>query len=68
MREACEKLRLLGDDGVMGGESMGRLYRQSLEKTGIWQGVPIEYARGLADWPSKEGWNHAWVAKKVVGS
>lgn len=60
MRAACERLRMLGDDGIDGGENTGRLYRQSMEKAGTWQGVPIEGARILKDYPSIEGWNHEW--------
>jgi large subunit ribosomal protein L40 len=62
MQAACEALRLLGDDGVVGGENAGRRYREAMNKTGVWdQGaVPFEYARCLTDWPKKDGWNHEW--------
>jgi hypothetical protein len=60
MRDACEALRRLGDDGVEGGSNEGRLYRIAMDKTGIWAGVPIEYARCQSDWPSRAGWNHEW--------
>src|ERR1700761_4414018 len=60
MRAACEQLRILGDDGVEGGENVGRRYRECMNKKGIWDGVPLEYARCLVDWPSREGWNHEW--------
>ncbi|KAF2665520.1 hypothetical protein BT63DRAFT_67736 [Microthyrium microscopicum] len=65
MQAACERLRVLGDDGVVGGANTGRLYRQSLDKDGIWAGAPIEYARTLTDWPSKKGWNHEWKRRVV---
>jgi large subunit ribosomal protein L40 len=61
MKDACEALRLLGDDGVVGGENTGRLYRTAMEKKGMWDGVPIEYARLLTDWPSRRGWNAEWT-------
>jgi large subunit ribosomal protein L40 len=67
MRAACERLRVLGDDGVTNGKGAAggasRLFKQSIEKTGIWQGVPIESARIMKDYPSKEGWNHEWKAR-----
>jgi len=59
MREANEELRTGAGDG-------GRLFRIGQQKKGIFgrredgQGVPIEYARGLAEWPSREGWEHDW--------
>ena len=60
MRAACEALRTMGDDGMPGGVNEGRLYRNAMLKHGVWQGVPIEYARTQTEWPSKEGWNHEW--------
>ncbi|TKA53011.1 hypothetical protein B0A49_08669 [Cryomyces minteri] len=68
MRDACEALRLMGADGMMaadggsaGGKDVGRLYRIAMEKKGIWEGVPIEYARTQMEAPPREGWNHAWT-------
>jgi large subunit ribosomal protein L40 len=60
MSNACEQLRILGDDGVEGGEHTGRRYRECMTKTGIWDHIPIEYARCITDWPSRNGWNHEW--------
>lgn len=60
MQAACEALRTLGDDGMPGGVNEGRLYRNAMQKFGIWKGVPIEYARAQTEWPSREGWNHEW--------
>ncbi len=60
MREACEALRLIGDDGTPDGPNVGRLYRIAMGKQGVWQGIPIEYARIQTDYPSKDGWNHDW--------
>lgn len=39
---------------------VGRLYRLAMEKKGVFQGVPIEYARIQTDTPPKAGWDHAW--------
>jgi len=60
MRNACEALRVTGDDGMVDGVNTGRLYRIAMNKTGVWQGIPIEYARLQTEWPSKAGWNHDW--------
>jgi large subunit ribosomal protein L40 len=62
MQAACEALRALGDDGVVGGANAGRRFREAMNKTGVWDAgaVPVEYARCLTDWPSKKGWDHAW--------
>jgi large subunit ribosomal protein L40 len=65
MRDACELLRTMGDDGVIGGENEGRLFRVAMQKKGIWDGVPIEYARLLTDWPSRKGWDSEWVRPVV---
>ena len=51
----------IGSQGQMeGGREVGRLYRIAMEKKGIWQGIPIEYARAQTEFPSREGWNHEW--------
>ena len=42
------------------GKDVGRLYRIAMQKTNIWRGVPIEYARIQTDGPPKDGWNHEW--------
>ncbi|KAI4136056.1 MAG: hypothetical protein LQ347_000106 [Umbilicaria vellea] len=55
MRDACEELRVGVGDG-------GRLFRQAMSKKGIFsQGIPVEYARGQVDGPSRDGWNHEWT-------
>lgn len=99
MRDACEALRLIGEDGlavvepgravpppgardaksvtvkgVDGSElevdvsaaaqrqrDVGRLYRIAMEKKGVWNGVPIEYARAQTDTPPRTGWDHTWT-------
>jgi len=37
------------------------LYRVAMQKTDIWQGVPIEYARIQTESPPRDGWNSAWT-------
>ncbi len=67
MRAAMEELRVGAGDG-------GKLYRQAVQRKGIFGGlnveaaslmgnggIPLEYARGQVDGPSKEGWDHGWV-------
>ena len=61
MNKACEELRLIGENGLPGGKDEGRLFRIAMRKEGIWQGVPIEYARMQTEWPAKDGWNHTWT-------
>ncbi|KAK6442689.1 hypothetical protein LTR95_001048 [Oleoguttula sp. CCFEE 5521] len=77
MASACEALRLMDSDGMteqerekLGVKSPGagaekgeggKLYRVAMEKKGIWEGVPIEYARAQVDTPPRNGWNHAWT-------
>lgn len=74
MREACETLRLMDGDGMSEADyeaserttgsrkkDMGRLYRIAMLKTGLFHGVPIEYARIQTDSPSRDGWNHEWT-------
>lgn len=73
MQAACEALRLIDQHGLTAdersrlgepeaeGKEMGRLYRVAMRKDGIWDGVPIEYARIQTDSPSRNGWNHAWT-------
>ncbi|KAM3421762.1 hypothetical protein BST61_g2140 [Cercospora zeina] len=39
----------------------GRLYRLAMLKNGIWNAVPIEYARIQTETPAREGWNHGWT-------
>lgn len=53
----------------------GKLYRQAVQKKGIFGGIkggeieslvgnggiPLEYARAQVDGPSKEGWDHGWI-------
>ncbi|KAF2202363.1 hypothetical protein GQ43DRAFT_439763 [Delitschia confertaspora ATCC 74209] len=43
------------------GKEVGRLYRAAMNKTGVWDSVPIEYARVQVDFPSRDGWNHEWT-------
>jgi large subunit ribosomal protein L40 len=48
--------------GVKGqGRGVGRLYRAAMDKTGVWDGVPIEYARCQTEFPARDGWNHGWT-------
>lgn len=51
------------DAGTLGvkGRDVGRLYRGAMNKRGIWGSVPVEYARGQVDFPSRDGWNHGWT-------
>ncbi|KAI9689733.1 MAG: hypothetical protein M1822_009615 [Bathelium mastoideum] len=55
-------LVVIGGSGkeAEGGKEMGRLYRLAMEKKGIWQGVPIEYARIQTYSPGRDGWDHGW--------
>ena len=44
------------------GKEMGRLYRIAMQKKGVWDGVPIEYARLQTESPGRDGgWNHEWT-------
>lgn len=61
MNNACEELRLIGENGLPGGKDEGRLFRIAMRKEGTWQGAPIEYARMQTEWPSRDGWNHGWT-------
>jgi large subunit ribosomal protein L40 len=73
MATACEALRLIDNSGLTAaerlklgepeapGQQIGRLYRIAMQKKGIWDGVPIEYARIQTDTPPKDGWNHSWT-------
>lgn len=73
MREACEALRLIDQDGMTAeererlgepveqGKEMGRLYRLAMRKAGIWDGVPVEYARLQTETPPKNGFNEGWT-------
>lgn len=68
MRDACEELRLGIDDG-------GRLYRQAVDRKGIYGGlkvgedasvignggVPIEYSKVQTEGPARGGWDHEWT-------
>ena len=42
-------------------KEVGRLYRTAMLKTGVWEGVPIEYARAQTETPPRNGWDHAWT-------
>jgi large subunit ribosomal protein L40 len=73
MAAACEALRLIDNHGLTAeerlrlgageseGSQMGKLFRIAMQKKGIWDGVPIEYARIQTDTPPREGWNHGWT-------
>lgn len=73
MREACEALRLIDGEGMTAEEreklgepveqskEMGRLYRLAMRKTGIWDGLPLEYARLQTETPPKNGFNEGWT-------
>jgi len=53
-----------GSEGVPAGRTgkdVGRLYRLAMLKTGVWQGVPIEYARIQTESPPRDGWNGSWT-------
>ncbi|KAF2717082.1 hypothetical protein K431DRAFT_349869 [Polychaeton citri CBS 116435] len=43
------------------GKEEGRLYRIAMQKKGIWEGVPIEYARIQTETPARDGWNSSWT-------
>ncbi|CAI6340240.1 unnamed protein product [Periconia digitata] len=51
------------DPGSLGvkGKDVGRIYRSAMLKRGVYGSVPIEYARAQTDFPSRDGWNHAWT-------
>ncbi|KZF19803.1 hypothetical protein L228DRAFT_41244 [Xylona heveae TC161] len=55
MRDACEELR------AHSGPEGARLFRASQSKKGIWQGVPVEYARLQTDGPPRDGFNEGWT-------
>ena len=73
MYNACEALRLIDDHGLtpadrvkLGGppeegKDAGRLYRIATSKRGVWDGVPIEYARIQTETPPRNGWDHTWT-------
>ncbi|RMZ08429.1 hypothetical protein D0864_01742 [Hortaea werneckii] len=73
MASACEALRLIDNHGLtteergkLGaegepGKEMGRLFRIAMRKDGVWDGVPIEYARIQTETPPREGFNEAWT-------
>ncbi|KAG8626538.1 hypothetical protein KVT40_005483 [Elsinoe batatas] len=70
MRDAAEALRLMDGNGLRVDESsvdvskskdVGRLYRIAMLKKGVWDGVPIEYARIQTHTPPRDGWNHGWT-------
>ena len=73
MAHACEALRLIDTHGLTAeerlklgegeaeGNQMGKLFRLAMQKKGIWEGVPIEYARIQTETPPKDGWNHSWT-------
>lgn len=73
---ACEALRHIDDRGLTAQDreklgvpaasgkeqkEVGRLFRIAMLKNGVWDGVPIEYARLQTETPGREGWNHAWT-------
>lgn len=73
MAAACEALRLIDRYGLTAADRQrlgageadeketGRLYRIAMRKDGVWDNVPIEYARIQTDSPPRTGWNHAWT-------
>jgi large subunit ribosomal protein L40 len=72
MRDACEALRLMDENGISVTENVaaaerknvGRLYRVAMEKKSVWGadgGFPIDYARNMTDYPSRTGWDHEWT-------
>jgi large subunit ribosomal protein L40 len=42
-------------------KEVGKLYRTAMMKGGVWDGVPIEYARAQTETPSRAGWDHGWT-------
>ncbi|KAI9692078.1 MAG: hypothetical protein M1820_009546 [Bogoriella megaspora] len=58
--KTLEPVVLAGSPEAHGGSDIGYLYRRAMEKKGVWQGVPIEYARAQTETPSRDGWDHAW--------
>ncbi|KAF2453272.1 hypothetical protein BDY21DRAFT_374856 [Lineolata rhizophorae] len=70
MRAAVEALRLMDERGVVArteaeraaqqGAGVGRLYRIAMGKQGVWDQVPIEYARVQTEFPAKEPFNEGW--------
>ncbi|RMY12706.1 hypothetical protein D0868_02413 [Hortaea werneckii] len=73
MASACEALRLIDNHGLTAeergqlgadgepGKEMGRLFRIAMRKDGVWDGVPIEYARIQTETPPREGFNEGWT-------
>lgn len=75
MANACEALRLIDSTGMTAAEKMkhgaeaqagnpkdeGRLYRIAMQKDGVWDGVPVEYARIQTETPSRNGWYEGWT-------
>ena len=75
MAAACEALRLIDSQGLTVEERIqlgepqkederkdrGRLFRTAMMKTGVWDTMPIEYARLQTESPPRDGWNHAWT-------
>ena len=42
-------------------KEIGKLYRIAMMKGGVWDGVPIEYARAQTETPARVGWDHGWT-------
>ena len=67
MSNACEELRLIGDDGCRlaeggSGAGEGSLFRSTYARERV-RLVPIEYARVLTEWPARSGWNEGWTGR-----
>ena len=44
-----------------GQKEVGKLYRVAMMKGGVWDRVPIEYARAQTETPAMAGWDHGWT-------
>jgi len=42
-------------------KEVGKLYRVAMMKGGVWDRVPIEYARAQTETPAMAGWDHGWT-------
>jgi len=42
-------------------KEVGKLYRVAMMKGGVWDRVPIEYARAQTETPARAGWDHGWT-------
>lgn len=47
--------------GIFGGLKFGGLKVGEMGSLVGNGGIPLEYARGQVDCPSREGWDHGWI-------